>query len=69
VAVYYPRQGFAKYLGNDKAMLDYLALIKTLEARITALEDDLTNATGFLQVPGGDFFLTPGGDRLALPGA
>lgn len=65
MAVFYPRQNFATYLGNDKACLDYLALIKSLEQRISVLEGDAGN---FFEIPSGDPFQLPGGDRLALPG-
>jgi hypothetical protein len=64
---HYPRQGFAKYLGNDKALLDYLALIADikvmLEQLIAALPDQLTGA---LLTESGEFLLTEGGDTLLL---
>jgi hypothetical protein len=68
VARYYPRQCFSKYLGNDKALLDYLALISSLEQRISDLEALVEVVTGFFEIPNGDFFQTPGGDSLSLPG-
>lgn len=64
----FPAAVFARVLGNDKAALDYLRLIQTLSERLAVLEGAVEVATGFFEIPDGDFLLTPGGDRLSLPG-
>jgi hypothetical protein len=64
----FPAAVFARVLGNDKTALDYLRQIEAVMTRLAALEDDVEVATGFFQIPNGDFLLTPGGDQISLPG-
>lgn len=39
---YFPRQEFAKYLGNNKVLLDYLESLKSTPPDIDAVEGDVT---------------------------
>jgi hypothetical protein len=65
----YPRELFYGPLNGNQTALDWLALIRTILVRLDNLEAVVDEETGYLQVPGGDYFLTPSGDRLSLPGA
>lgn len=65
--VFYPRQGFAKYLGNDKALLDYLALIADIKALLEQLIANLPDAlTGGLLTETGEMLSTEDGETLLL---
>jgi hypothetical protein len=64
-APYYPRDGFAKYLGSEKPLLDYLGFIRSLAASVEALQAALGDSIGNVMLnEAGDPMLNENGDPM-----